>query len=125
MYLKKLFYDSLTSLLFQKNLLCWASVYVLRTVFIFGFYFRFLFYRFYFTVLILRNFITRILVLGQDQAVDVSRQLEAIGFLPTYIWVSNTERAYETAVIIARESQVGQNRYVCMYICTYVSVVYH
>lgn len=31
--------------------------------------------------------------------------------MPTFIWASNTERSYETAAIIARESNLGQNRY--------------
>ena len=47
---------------------------------------------------------------GRVQAVDASKTLEEMGFLPTYIWASNTERSYETAAIIARESQLGQNR---------------
>lgn len=50
-------------------------------------------------------------VSGRIQAVDASKTLEEMGFLPTYIWASNTERSYETAAIIARESQLGQNRY--------------
>ena len=35
---------------------------------------------------------------------------EEIGFLPTCIWSSNTGRSHETAVIITRECQLGQNR---------------
>mmetsp|Transcript_35461 Transcript_35461/g.33641 ORF Transcript_35461/g.33641 Transcript_35461/m.33641 type:complete len:327 (+) Transcript_35461:196-1176(+) len=50
--------------------------------------------------------------LGQDQATAAAIELEGMDFSPTYIWVSNTERAYETAVVIARECQLGQNRIV-------------
>ena len=41
--------------------------------------------------------------------------METFDFQPTYIWTSNTERAYETASIIAREFQLGQNRIVPEY----------
>jgi hypothetical protein len=47
---------------------------------------------------------------GRIQAIDASHTLESMGFQPTYIWASNTERSYETAAIIAREVQLGQNR---------------
>ena len=49
---------------------------------------------------------------GRTQAVDASRTMEGMGFMPTFIWASNTERSYETAAIIARESNLGQNRYI-------------
>ena len=35
---------------------------------------------------------------------------EEIGFLPTCIWSSSTGRSHESAVIITRECQLGQNR---------------
>jgi hypothetical protein len=41
--------------------------------------------------------------------------MSKMDFLPTFIWTSNTERAYETASIIAREFQLGQNRIVPEY----------
>eukprot|EP01031_Cornospumella_fuschlensis_P030136 gene30136-36405_t len=50
--------------------------------------------------------------MGRKQAVEAAKTIEAFGLSPTYIWVSNTERAYETATIIARECQLGQNRIV-------------
>ena len=49
---------------------------------------------------------------GREQVIEASKKLEAMGFQPSYIWVSNTERAYESAVILAREIQLGQNRIV-------------
>lgn len=49
---------------------------------------------------------------GRQQAVEAAKTLEAWNLSPTFIWVSNTERAYETAAIIARECQLGQNRIV-------------
>lgn len=52
---------------------------------------------------------------GREQAIAASKQLADMDFSPTYIWASNTERAYETAAIVARESQVGQNRIVPEY----------
>eukprot|EP01038_Epipyxis_sp_PR26KG_P005724 gene5724-7907_t len=52
---------------------------------------------------------------GREQAIAAADELNKIGFSPTYIWTSNTERAYETATIIARECQLGQNRIVPEY----------
>ena len=49
---------------------------------------------------------------GREQVIEAGKFLESLGFQPTYIWVSNTERAYESAVILAREIQLGQNRIV-------------
>lgn len=49
---------------------------------------------------------------GRDQAIDAAKILMEMDFIPSYIWVSNTERAYETASIIAKEIQLGQNRIV-------------
>lgn len=49
---------------------------------------------------------------GREQVIEASKKLEAMGFQPSYIWVSNTERAYESAVILARQIQLGQNRIV-------------
>lgn len=49
---------------------------------------------------------------GREQVIEASKKLEEMGFQPSYIWVSNTERAYESAVILAREIQLGQNRIV-------------
>ncbi|KAJ1395470.1 histidine phosphatase superfamily, partial [Ochromonadaceae sp. CCMP2298] len=52
---------------------------------------------------------------GRQQAVDAAKTMADMGFPATYIWTSNTERAYETANIIAREIQLGQNRIVPEY----------
>jgi broad specificity phosphatase PhoE len=52
---------------------------------------------------------------GRQQAVDAAKTMAEMGFPATYIWTSNTERAYETANIIAREIQLGQNRIVPEY----------
>lgn len=52
---------------------------------------------------------------GQEQAIQAAQKLVNMDFSPTYIWTSNTERAYETAAIIARECQLGQNRIVPEY----------
>ena len=49
---------------------------------------------------------------GREQAVAAARELERIDLAPTFIFTSNTERAYETATIIARELRIGQNRIV-------------
>lgn len=52
---------------------------------------------------------------GREDAKGMAKQLSTIGFSPTFIWTSNTERAYETAVVIARELQLGQNRIIPEY----------
>jgi broad specificity phosphatase PhoE len=52
---------------------------------------------------------------GRQEAIDAAKRLNELDFMPTYIWTSNTERAYETAAIIARETQLGQNRIVPEY----------
>ena len=52
---------------------------------------------------------------GQDQAREAVKKLEEINFQPSFIWASNTERAYETAVVMAQESQLGQNRIIPEY----------
>lgn len=52
---------------------------------------------------------------GREEAVEAAKSILAMGFSPTYIWTSNTERSYETAAIIARECQLGQNRIVPEY----------
>ena len=44
---------------------------------------------------------------GREQIIEAGKYLESIGFQPSYIWVSNTERAYESAVVLAREIQLG------------------
>ena len=44
---------------------------------------------------------------GREQIIESGKYLESIGFQPSYIWVSNTERAYESAVVLAREIQLG------------------
>lgn len=49
---------------------------------------------------------------GREQAVAAALELERIDLTPTFIFTSNTERAYETATIIARELRIGQNRIV-------------
>lgn len=47
---------------------------------------------------------------GREEVVSAAEQL--IPFSPTYVWTSNTERAYETATILATQFQLGQNRVV-------------
>lgn len=54
-------------------------------------------------------------ILGREQAIEAAKHLSDIGFSPTFIWTSNTERAYETAAIVAKETQLGQNRIVPEY----------
>jgi len=49
---------------------------------------------------------------GREQAISAAHELEKIDMVPTFIFTSNTERAYETATIIARELKIGQNRIV-------------
>lgn len=52
---------------------------------------------------------------GREQAQEAAREINEMGVVATYIWTSNTERAYETAAIIARELQLGQNRIIPEY----------
>ena len=54
-------------------------------------------------------------MVGRDQAKNAAKALKEMGFNPTFIWASNTERAYETAAVIAAECQLGQNRIVPEY----------
>lgn len=50
---------------------------------------------------------------GREQIIEAAKEIETkLNFQPSYIWVSNTERAYESAVVLAREIQLGQNRIV-------------
>ena len=50
---------------------------------------------------------------GREQIIQAALGIESkLNFQPSYIWVSNTERAYESAVVLAREIQLGQNRIV-------------
>eukprot|EP01035_Chromulina_nebulosa_P018499 gene18499-24216_t len=49
---------------------------------------------------------------GREQIDNAVKLLTDINFIPSYIWVSNTERAYESATLLAREFQIGQNRIV-------------
>lgn len=52
---------------------------------------------------------------GREQAIEAAKEIEKEHFSPTFIWTSNTERAYETAAIMARELQLGQNRIIPEY----------
>eukprot|EP00607_Mallomonas_marina_P004688 CAMPEP_0182431660 /NCGR_PEP_ID=MMETSP1167-20130531/50874_1 /TAXON_ID=2988 /ORGANISM="Mallomonas Sp, Strain CCMP3275" /LENGTH=225 /DNA_ID=CAMNT_0024618253 /DNA_START=272 /DNA_END=949 /DNA_ORIENTATION=- len=52
---------------------------------------------------------------GREEAKEAAKFMEGMGFNPSFIWVSNTERAYETAAVIANELQLGQNRIVPEY----------
>jgi broad specificity phosphatase PhoE len=47
--------------------------------------------------------------------VKAAAEISKTEFLPTFIWASNTERAYETAAIVAKEIGLGQNRIVPEY----------
>jgi broad specificity phosphatase PhoE len=49
---------------------------------------------------------------GREQIIETAKQLELAGYQPSFIWVSNTERAYESAAVLARQIQLGQNRIV-------------
>ena len=61
----------------------------------------------------LRNGLT---VRGQEQVKEAAAKLAGeMGFSPTFIWVSNTQRAYETATRIGQELQIGQNRIIPEY----------
>lgn len=52
---------------------------------------------------------------GREQAIHAAQEIMKTDYLPTFIWTSNTERAYETAAIIAKEIGLGQNRIVPEY----------
>ena len=52
---------------------------------------------------------------GREQAKEMAKKLNDMNFVPTFIWTSNTERAYETGSIIAKEIGLGQNRLVPEY----------
>ena len=52
---------------------------------------------------------------GKEQTKDMANNLLKMGFSPSFIWTSNTERAYETAASIARVLQLGQNRIIPEY----------
>ena len=52
---------------------------------------------------------------GQEEARLAAKKLLDDGVTPTFIWTSNTERAYEFAKIMANELQLGQNRIVPEY----------
>lgn len=52
---------------------------------------------------------------GRLQVLDAAKRIcenGEIGLVPSWIYTSNTERAYESATILARECQLGQNRVV-------------
>ena len=52
---------------------------------------------------------------GRQQVVQAANELKKMDFLVTYIWTSNTERAYESAAALAQELEMGQNRIVPEY----------
>lgn len=52
---------------------------------------------------------------GREQAKEMAKKLNDMNFVPTFIWTSNTERAYETGAIVAKEIGLGQNRLVPEY----------
>ena len=52
---------------------------------------------------------------GRLQVLDAAKRIctnDEIGLIPSWVYTSNTERAYESATILARECQLGQNRVV-------------
>ena len=56
---------------------------------------------------------------GRNQVAEAAKTLlcsdnddDDTSFSPSWVWTSNTERAYESATIVARECQLGQNRVV-------------
>lgn len=52
---------------------------------------------------------------GRQQVIEAAKKLcvdDVFGNPPTWIYTSNTERAYESAVILGRECLIGQNRIV-------------
>ena len=51
---------------------------------------------------------------GRFQVIETAQRLKD-SFQPSYVWTSNTERAYETAALIASELDIGQNRIVPEY----------
>lgn len=52
---------------------------------------------------------------GRDEMLRVAETLEAMDFSPSFIWASNTERAYESARVLAEDLKLGQNRIVPEY----------
>ena len=52
---------------------------------------------------------------GRDDMLKVAQRLEEIDFQPSFIWASNTERAYESARVLAEDLKLGQNRIVPEY----------
>lgn len=49
---------------------------------------------------------------GEKQVIESSKKLIGENFIPSYIYSSNTERAYETATLLGHEFGIGQNRIV-------------
>lgn len=52
---------------------------------------------------------------GRLQVLDAAKRIcenDEVGLIPSWVYTSNTERAYESATILARECQLGQNRVV-------------
>lgn len=47
--------------------------------------------------------------------IKAAKEIMSTGFLPTFIRTSTTERSYETAMIVAKEVGLGQNRIVPEY----------
>lgn len=62
-----------------------------------------------------QNNIFNFLLLLYDSSQAAAKKLLDMGVTPTFIWTSNTERAYETAKVMAQELQLGQNRIVPEY----------
>jgi broad specificity phosphatase PhoE len=52
---------------------------------------------------------------GREEMHDVAKRLAEMDFSPSFIWTSNTERAYESARVLAEDLQLGQNRVVPEY----------
>ena len=52
---------------------------------------------------------------GREDMLNVAKRLEEIDFQPSFIWASNTERAYESARVLAEDLKLGQNRIVPEY----------
>ena len=52
---------------------------------------------------------------GREDMLMVAKRLEEIDFQPSFIWASNTERAYESARVLAEDLKLGQNRIVPEY----------
>lgn len=52
---------------------------------------------------------------GREDMHAVANKLAELDFSPSFIWTSNTERAYESARVLAEDLQLGQNRVVPEY----------